>query len=95
MPGISGIIYGNFGVERYPGVKCAGVRHAACYTKHWDDIFPIMQKDNLDDLPMRVNELEPDNPHRFQVARNGDHMMVPFQCDLCHFMNIQKLVPLD
>ena len=55
----------------------------------------MMGKDNLDDLLMVVNDLEPDDPHRFQVARNGDHMMVPFQCDLCHFMNIQKRAPLE
>ena len=25
---------------------------------------------------------------RFLEARNGDHLMVPFQCELCHFRNI-------
>ena len=34
-----------------------------------------------------------DDPERFQVARDGDHMMVPFQCDTCQFMNIQKRLP--
>ena len=55
----------------------------------------MMGKDDLDDSLIGVNDLEPDNPHRFQVAMNGDHMMVPFQCDLCHFMNIQKWAPLE
>jgi hypothetical protein len=27
---------------------------------------------------------------RFKVGRNGDNLMCPFQCDLCHFRNIQK-----
>jgi hypothetical protein len=27
---------------------------------------------------------------RFKVARNGDNLMCPFQCDLCYFRNIQK-----
>jgi hypothetical protein len=27
---------------------------------------------------------------RFRVGRNGDNLMCPFQCDLCHFRNIQK-----
>jgi hypothetical protein len=31
---------------------------------------------------------------RFIVGRNGDHLMCPFQCDLCHFRNIQKRDPL-
>ena len=55
----------------------------------------MMGKDYLNDLLMGVNDLEPDDPHRFQMARNGDCMMLLFQCDLCHFMNIQKRVPLE
>jgi hypothetical protein len=30
---------------------------------------------------------------RFRVGRNGDHLMCPFQCDLCHFRNLQKRDP--
>jgi hypothetical protein len=30
---------------------------------------------------------------RFQVARAGDHLMVPFQCELCHYRNIMKRDP--
>ena len=30
---------------------------------------------------------------RFCEARNGDHLMTPFQCDLCHFRNIYKRDP--
>jgi hypothetical protein len=36
---------------------------------------------------------EADEDTRFQVARPGDHMMVPFQCDLCHFRNIMLRDP--
>jgi hypothetical protein len=31
---------------------------------------------------------------RFTMGRNGDHLMCPYQCDLCHFRNIQKRDPL-
>jgi len=31
---------------------------------------------------------------RFLVARKGDHLTCPFQCDLCHFRNIQKRNPI-
>jgi hypothetical protein len=31
---------------------------------------------------------------RFKVGRNRDHLMCPYQCDLCHFRNIQKQDPL-
>jgi len=30
---------------------------------------------------------------RFKCARDGDNLMVPFQCDICHFRNIQKRNP--
>ena len=30
---------------------------------------------------------------RFLEARDGDHLMTPFQCDLCHFRNIWKRDP--
>jgi hypothetical protein len=30
---------------------------------------------------------------RFKQARAGDHLMVPFQCELCHFCNIMKQNP--
>jgi hypothetical protein len=30
---------------------------------------------------------------RFKVERNGDHLMCLFQCDLCHFRNIQERDP--
>jgi len=32
---------------------------------------------------------------RFLVGRNGDHLITPFQCPLCHFRNIQYRDPLD
>lgn len=38
-----------------------------------------------------VEEREED---RFLRARSGDMLMVPFQCDLCHFRNIQKRDPV-
>lgn len=30
---------------------------------------------------------------RFEVARTGDHIMCPFQCDVCHFVNVYGTVP--
>ena len=35
-----------------------------------------------------------DDPKRFKVARGGDHLMgIPFQCDVCFFLNIHKRLP--
>jgi hypothetical protein len=29
--------------------------------------------------------MEPEDELRFLVGRDGDHLVTPFQCDLCHF----------
>ncbi len=31
---------------------------------------------------------------RFLMGRDGDHLITPFQCELCHFRNIQERDPL-
>ena len=38
------------------------------------------------------SEMESD-PLRFKAGRDGDHLMSPFQCDSCTFVNIQKRYP--
>ena len=34
-----------------------------------------------------------EDPLRFKEGRDGDHLMTPFQCDICHFVNIQGRLP--
>ena len=61
--------------------------HGRCYKRRIEDNYPIAtlkDEDGLDD----PRELE-----KFKYARNGDHFLAPFQCDLCHFRNIQKRDP--
>jgi hypothetical protein len=35
-----------------------------------------------------------DEDDLFEVARPGDHLLCPFQCELCLFRNIQGISPL-
>ena len=37
---------------------------------------------------------QPGEEERFLVARAGDHLMVPFQCETCHFRNIYQRDPV-
>jgi hypothetical protein len=37
--------------------------------------------------------LEEDDPKRFQEGREGDHLMCPFQCKECQFINIKGCLP--
>ena len=50
-------------------------------------------KDDLDDSLMGVGDFEIEDPERFKEARSGDSMMLSFQCDFCHFLNIHKRLP--
>ena len=34
-----------------------------------------------------------DSKQRYLNARDSDHLMVPFQCDLCHFRNLTQRNP--
>ena len=72
---------------------CQGVYHAGCYRQHKHDSYPVLGALDLDDSIMDDSKMVEDDPERFQVARDGDHMMVPFQCDTCQFMNVQKRLP--
>ena len=31
---------------------------------------------------------------RHMSARNGDHLMIPFKCELCHYRNLKKMDPV-
>ena len=50
----------------------------------------------MEDSIIDNNELlDDDNPMRFKEARDGDHLMCPFQCDLCQFRNLRGRNPFS
>jgi hypothetical protein len=53
----------------------------------------VLQTADLDESILGVEMLEEDDPDRFKCGRDGDHLMCPFQCDTCHFFNIQGKRP--
>ena len=38
---------------------------------------------------------QPGDEDKFLVAHVGDHLMVPFQCETCHFRDIYKRDPVE
>jgi hypothetical protein len=52
-------------------------------------VFPIRGLDNED----YVIGSDIDEKRRFLSARDGDHLCTRFQCDQCHFVNINKRLP--
>jgi hypothetical protein len=54
------------------------------------DHYPVLQAKDLDDTMMDPTDMVDEDPARHQEARNGDHLMCPFQCNECHFVNVHK-----
>jgi hypothetical protein len=67
--------------------------HGKCYVKHRADDFPVLGQRDLDASLIDEAFLEEDDPKRFQEGRDGDHLMCPFQCEECHFINIKGCLP--
>ena len=62
-----------------------------CYTTHPRNPFPIkLPLDEEGDLQIDERDLD-----RFKTGRDGDHLITAFQCDLCHFRNIQGRDPRE
>lgn len=92
MPG-SGVVCGKFGQERENGLVCNGAWHGKCYKQDAKHPFPVLRAWDLEESIVGPEELEEDDPDRFKCARDGNHLMCPFQCDLSHFYNIQRRWP--
>ena len=50
-------------------------------------MYPVVKLEEIEGI------IDPGEDNKFNEGRNGDHLMCPFQCDLCHFRNIQKREP--
>ena len=56
----------------------------ACFTKQGPKLF-LIRKLYDEDGELLDDHLD---DRRFNERRAGDHLMTPFQCELCHFRNI-------
>jgi hypothetical protein len=54
------------------------------------DEFPVRQPKDVDGI---IQVLEGDED-RFQYGRDGDHLLLSFQCGLCHFRNMEGRNPI-
>eukprot|EP00978_Attheya_sp_CCMP212_P005518 scaffold12392_cov31-Attheya_sp.AAC.1 len=79
-----GIFCANFLSKRGPFAPCKGAWCGRCYTPRGDKPFPVRADYDEDGDII----LEPGRKTKFLEGRKGDHLMVPFQCDECHFRNI-------
>ena len=84
----SGIVCGNFSYKRKQFAPCQMAWHGSCYKLRQGDSYPIAALQDSEELD------DPKEQNKFKSARAGDHLMCPFQCDLCHFRNIHKRDPV-
>jgi hypothetical protein len=57
------------------------------------DRFPIQSSKEADEIDFEESDESAKEKDRFRVGRDGDHWVCPFQCDLCHFQNVQQRSP--
>ena len=93
LPQFCGITCANFGLRTRGISTCQGAFHAKCYRQSADDSFPALRMKDLDDCLVDESDPHFEDEDRFRTARDGDDLMVPFQCDDCHFENITGRMP--
>jgi hypothetical protein len=87
---MNGLFCANFAHSRECWKPCLSVWCGPCYQQHPLDRYPHH-------IPADESGFEwrSDTDHlRYKKARNGDHLLLPFQCDLCVFRNLMHWNPL-
>jgi hypothetical protein len=62
-----------------------------CYKPLDNGEFPVAKPTDEDGVVV----LDAGDELRFMEARDGDFLLTPFQCDLCHFRNLQDRDPIQ
>jgi hypothetical protein len=87
---LNGVFCANFASSRGPWSPCCKAWYGCCYDAHpLDDFYRHVPTDD-DGFDWRPVE----DQNRFLYARNGDHLVTTFQCDLCWFCNLQQRNPV-
>jgi hypothetical protein len=85
----AGNFCGNYCFARGNFQACKKVWCGTCYTVPAGSPYPIRTATDKDGFEIAIDGDE----DRFQMARAGDFLMTPFQCDICHFRNVMGKDP--
>ena len=88
---MKGLFCANFVSWRECWTPCNQVWCGACYTPHPLDRFYRYVPTDEDDYAWQT----PTQDGVSVRARDGDHLVTPFQCDLCMFRNLTRRNPLQ
>ena len=101
-----GVVCANYGKKRGAFEPCRQAWHARCFCIPSPDPFPrrlrpkrqevLGDREEEEAEGWEMSALERETFDReFNQARPGDHLLTPFQCDLCHFRNLQERNPVE
>ena len=89
MKSPQGLFCANFCSKRGPWDPCRSTWCGKCYSLPPSSNFYIMKPQN----DMGTLWISEGDEERFLVARSGDFLHFPFQCDLCWFRNLKYRSP--
>ena len=75
------------------GFVCKGAYHGPCFQQGCWDHFPVLLLQDLNNSLVDDINMTDADPTCLKKGRGDNHFMVPFQCDTCHFVNIQGRLP--
>eukprot|EP00536_Pseudo-nitzschia_multiseries_P004836 jgi/Psemu1/10997/gm1.10997_g len=78
----------NDNVQRL-GITCYGVWYPGCFSQDPGDQFPILLPRNLDNCLIYDKRMADEDSQQFKNPCDGDHLMTPFQCKNCCFLNLK------
>ena len=87
---MNGLFCANFGSCRDIWGPCRQVWCGDCYVPNPHNRFHVHQPADESSFEWQK---EGERNH-FSVARNGDHLITPFQCDLCLFCLLKRRSPM-
>jgi hypothetical protein len=87
----AGVFCANYSSSRGTWNPCKRVWCGPCYIPLDNKEFPVARAVDEDGMEME----DPRDEFRFMQARNGDNLITPFQCDLCHFRNLLGRDPVE
>jgi hypothetical protein len=89
--GTNGLFCSNFGAYRGGHFEvCWRVWCRSCYTPHPLDRFHVNTPKDEDGFEWLS---KPNDTFRYKQARNGDHLITPFQCEWCLFRLLTGTIP--
>ena len=81
---------GNYGASWGSWRVCRKSWHGSCYKACRNVKFHVAAPENDEGIKWKKRKDE----DRFLVARGGDSLGTPFQCDWCWFLNLEQRMPL-